>query len=262
MNNKLTIIGITFILISIGLSGCTENGSDNIVEGTYDSVTVAVYAKIDIKNDDGEEMTPNVTINVKGPKSTNSFQYSHGGGLMFCESIVLHEKDFVVVTATHLDELGAFSDAKTLTFEVASDSGRRESYSWGPEISFLVPGGTPSSAELPLNVSVTADVWVYHLYWNSSKSNYDTVTNVSNTIRIDMKPSNGTTLTFYRNTVEGFSYADADFTLKRGESITVTVTNQGSGESDFMTYVHYGTDTGFYYWNPTLNIYVYESQPT
>ena len=260
MKKKIVVIGICFILLSIGFSGCNENDSEIIAEGTYDYVTVAVYARIDITNDKYEEMTPNVTINVKGPKSTNSYQYYPGGGLMFCESIVLHENDNIVLTATHFDGLGlSFYDAVTLTFESASQKGRRNSYSWGPTISLLVPGGTPIYAELPLNVTVTADVYVYHLYWNSSKSTYDTVTNRSNSIIIEMIPSSGETLRFYKNTVYGFASVDADFVLEREESIAVEVTHQGTGKSDMKTYTHDGTDKGSCYFNPQLYIYVYES---
>lgn len=260
MKNKIVVIGICFILLSIGLSGCDDNGSEIIAEGTYDYVTVAVYATIEITNDKYEKMTPNVTINVNGPKSTNTFQYYPGGGLMFCESIVLHENENIVLTATHSDELGTFSDGATLNFESASQKGRRNSYSWGPTLRLLVPGGTPISAELPLNVTVQADVYVYHLYWNSSKSNYDTVTNIPNTIRIDMIPSNGETLTFYRNTYDGFAFAQADFVLEREESIAVEAIHQGTGESDLKTFTHDGTNIG--YFSPKLNIYVYESQPS
>lgn len=260
MKNKIVVIGICFILLSIGFSGCNENDSEIIAEGTYNYVTVAVYATIEITNDEYEKMTPNVTINVNGPKSTNSFQYYPGGGLTFCESIVLHENENIVLTGIHSDELGTFSDGATLTFEHASQKGRRNSYSWKATLRITVPGGTPISAELPLNVTVTADVYVYHLYWNSSKSNYDTVTNIANTIRIDMIPSNGETLTFYRNTVDGYAYVQADFVLEREESIAVEATHQGTGESDLRTFTHDGTNIG--YFGPKLNIYIYESQPS
>jgi len=265
MKKKIKVFGIVFILVCVCLSGCDEvsDPSDLIAEGTFYSVTVSVYARVNVINDEGKEMIPHVSIDLKSGSFSKSYAYPSSSGLIYCRSLGLQSGESIVVTAVHTDGNKTYSDSKSITFEDASNKGRRESYTWAAECSIVVPGGTPASEEQLLNVSVNAIITVFHFYWNENKSNYDSVTEgVSDIVRIEMKGPYSETLTFYRTTENGFADAEGTFSLKKDEFIQVTATHQGTNTYDIKSYINDGSFPGDNFpWCPMLDLYIYMSHP-
>jgi hypothetical protein len=261
---KIEILIIGIIVVCVCLSGCDEvsDPSDLIEEGSFDSVSVSVYVRVNVKNEKGEEMTPNVFYGVKTPYEANNYDYPPSGGLIYINAYKLTDGESIEVTAVHTDLNGTYSDAKSITFDDASNKGRRESFTWAAECSIVVPGGIPISEEQAINVTVGAGVTVIYHYWSESKSNYEQVyEGVAGTVLIEMKGPNLKTLEFYESTKEGPIYVEGNFLLKRTEFIQVIATHQGSGNYVLQSYIHDGTHTADHYWNPELEIYVYMTHP-
>jgi len=265
MNIRMKISGILIILVCVCLSGCdgVSDPSDLIEEGTFYSVIVSVYARVNVKNDKGEEMIPHVSIDLKSGSLSESYAYPSGSGLIYCRQLGLQSGESIVVTAVHSDGNKTYSDTKSLTFEDASNKGRRESFSWAAECSIVVPGGTPTSEEHLVNVTVNAIVTVVHFYWNESKSDYDQIIGgVSDVVRIDMRGPYSETLTFYKTTKDGVAEAKGAFALKKDEFIEVVATHQGTHTYDIKSYINDGSYlAGNFPWYPMLDLNIYMSHP-
>ena len=223
---------------------------------------VAVYARVNVVNDNGEEMTPHVSIDITSESKSESLLYPTGGGLIHCTDINLKYGETIVVTAIHTDGNKTYSDSKSLTFKDASNKGRRNSYTWSAECSIVVPGGLPVSEDLPINVTVGASVSVVHYYWNESISNYDMVyKGVSDVVKIEMRAPYLETLTFTKTTTDGYAYAEGTFLLKRTEFVDVIAIHQETDTYVVKSFIHDGTYSSDHYWNPELEIYVYKTLP-
>jgi len=266
MNKRMKLFGIVIILVCVCLSGCDDDEDDDfsedIEEGTFDTTKIVVYVRVNVKNDEGEEMIPQVTIDLKSNYYNNDFAYPPSGGLIYLHTVYLKTGEDVVVTAVHSEGNKTYSDTKSINFEDASNKGRRSSYTWTADCTIIVPGGTPVNGELPINVTVGCGVSVIHYYWNQSISNYDAVyKGVSDVVKIEMRGPYSKTLTFTETTTDGTVYVEGSFFLKKTEFIDVVATHQETDTSVVKSFIHDGTYSSDHYWNPEIEIYVYKTLP-
>jgi len=261
MKKEIKIFGIFCILFCVCLSGCNDHPVDH-EETYYNTVTVDVYARVNVENDNAEEMTPHASIDITSESASDSILYPPSGGLVHCTFINLKYGETIVVTAVHTDGNKTYSDTKSLTFKDASDEGRRAYYSWSAECFIVVPGGLPISEDKPINLTIGASVSVIHLYWNESISNYDSIyKGVSDVVKIEMRAPYSETFTFTETTSDGTVYVEKTFLLKRTELIQVLAVHQATDSYDTETFIHDGTYSSDHYWNPELEIYVYMTNP-
>ena len=263
MKKEFLFIGVIFVCVC--LSGCDElpdPSEDKVEEYTFLSTIVSVYARVNVENDKGEQMTPHVTIDLTTPFYSRSFTYPTSGGLIYLSDMLVQSGDVLVATAVYSYGNKTYTDTRSIDYEDASDKGRRLSYTWAAEFSIMVPGGIPISEEQPINVTVGVGVTVIYHYWSESKSNYEQVyKGIEGTVLIEMKGPNLKTLSFHESTKQGPIYVEGNFLLKRTEFIQVIATHQESGNYVLQSYIHDGTHSADHYWNPELEIYVYMTHP-
>ena len=154
MKKKLVIIGIIFLILTVGLSGC--NGDNDlkldIEEWTYDECCVNLYGKAKLYYQDSWALNGSVFFDVepKGPAVGELTEVpidKYGGtGNIYLGLIYLYkDKDptsVKIIASGHIwdqpnpGNYSHYSQHSTLTFNQASNNGTRNSFSWAPYFEF------------------------------------------------------------------------------------------------------------------------------